>query len=64
MRVFIGGMEEYIGWPLAKYLARAETMRLADRDLFFGREWIEEVRSLKRQSDLSLAPSWSAKQRS
>jgi len=44
MRVFIAGMDGYIGWPLAMYLA-SRGHEVGGADLFFRRAWVEEVGS-------------------
>src|SRR5829696_1150828 len=44
MRVFIAGMDGYIGWPLAMYLA-SRGHEVGGADLFFRREWVDEVGS-------------------
>lgn len=42
MRVFIAGIDGYLGWPLAQYLsARGHTV--AGVDLLLRREWVAEV---------------------
>ena len=44
MRIFIAGMDGYLGWSLAQYL----TMRgheIAGADLFLRRKWVEEMGS-------------------
>ncbi len=44
MRVFIAGMDGYLGWALAQYLtARGHTV--AGADLFLRRKWVEEMSS-------------------
>src|SRR5829696_4624090 len=44
MRIFIAGIDGYIGWPLAMYLAN-RGHEVGGTDLFFRREWVEEVGS-------------------
>ena len=44
MRVFIGGIDGYIGWPLAMYLA-SQGHQVGGADLFLRRRWVEEVGS-------------------
>lgn len=44
MRVFIAGIDGYLGWPLAQYLA-ARGHEVAGNDLFLRRKWVEEVGS-------------------
>ena len=42
MRVLIAGVDGYLGWPLAQYLA-ARGHEVAGIDLFFRRRWVEEM---------------------
>jgi UDP-sulfoquinovose synthase len=42
MRVFIAGVDGYLGWPLAQHLA-ARGHTVAGADLFLRRQWVEEV---------------------
>jgi UDP-sulfoquinovose synthase len=42
MRVFIAGIDGYLGWPLAQYLT-ARGHEVAGADLFLRRSWVEEV---------------------
>ncbi|MCY3917250.1 MAG: NAD-dependent epimerase/dehydratase family protein [Chloroflexi bacterium] len=42
MRVFIAGIDGYLGWPLAVYL-RARGHEVAGADLLLRREWVAEV---------------------
>lgn len=42
MRVFIAGIDGYLGWPLAIYLT-AHGHEVAGADLMLRREWVEEV---------------------
>jgi UDP-sulfoquinovose synthase len=44
MRVFIAGMDGYLGWSLAQYLA-ARGHDVAGADLFLRRQWVEEMGS-------------------
>ena len=44
MRVFIAGMDGYLGWPLALYLM-ALGYEVAGCDLFLRRKWVEEMGS-------------------
>lgn len=44
MKVFIAGIDGYLGWPLAQYLA-ARNHEVAGTDLFLRRKWVEEVGS-------------------
>jgi UDP-sulfoquinovose synthase len=44
MKVFIAGVDGYLGWPLAQYLA-ARGHQVAGNDLFLRRKWVEEVGS-------------------
>jgi UDP-sulfoquinovose synthase len=45
MRVFIAGVDGYLGWALAQYLA-ARGHEVAGSDAFLRRQWVEEVGSL------------------
>lgn len=45
MRVFIAGMDGYLGWPLAQYLT-ARGHDVAGCDLLLRRAWVEEVGSI------------------
>ncbi len=42
MRVFIAGVDGYLGWSLALYLA-ACGHEIAGGDLFLRRRWVEEA---------------------
>jgi UDP-sulfoquinovose synthase len=42
MRVFIAGIDGYLGWPLAQYLT-ARGHEVAGCDTFSRRQWVEEV---------------------
>ena len=42
MRVFIAGIDGYLGWPLAQYLA-ARGHEVAGADLFLRRGWVDEM---------------------
>lgn len=42
MRVFIAGIDGYLGWPLAQYLT-ARGHEVAGADLLLRREWVAEV---------------------
>ena len=42
MRVFIAGMDGYLGWSLAQYLV-ARGHQVAVADLFLRRRWVEEM---------------------
>lgn len=42
MRVFIAGMDGYLGWPLAMYLAR-RGHKVFGADAFFRRKWVREI---------------------
>jgi len=42
MRVFIAGVDGYLGWSLAQYLAY-RGHEVAGGDLFFRRQWVEEI---------------------
>jgi UDP-sulfoquinovose synthase len=44
MRVFIAGVDGYLGWALAQYLM-ARGHDLAGADIFFRRRWVEEMGS-------------------
>ncbi len=44
MRVFIAGIDGYLGWSLALYLA-ARGHEIAGADLFLRRQWVEEMGS-------------------
>ena len=44
MRVLIAGMEGYLGWPLALYLA-TRGHQVGGADLFLRRQWVEEMGS-------------------
>src|SRR5207244_3371007 len=44
MKVFIAGIDGYLGWPLAQYLA-ARGHDIAGTDMFLRRQWVEEVGS-------------------
>ncbi|HIE55003.1 MAG TPA: NAD-dependent epimerase/dehydratase family protein, partial [Chromatiaceae bacterium] len=44
MRVFIAGIDGYLGWSLAQYLA-ARGHEIAGADLFLRRRWVEEMGS-------------------
>jgi UDP-sulfoquinovose synthase len=44
MRVFIAGVDGYLGWSLANYLA-AKGHLVAGADMFFRRHWVEEMGS-------------------
>lgn len=44
MRVFIAGIDGYLGWSLAQYLA-ARGHEIAGADLFLRRQWVEEMGS-------------------
>ncbi len=45
MRVFIAGIDGYLGWSLAQYLS-ARGHEVAGADTFFRRAWVEEVGSV------------------
>ncbi len=45
MRVFIAGIDGYLGWALAQYLA-ARGHQIAGNDVFLRRKWVEEVGSI------------------
>jgi UDP-sulfoquinovose synthase len=44
MRVFIAGIDGYLGWPLAQYLT-ARGHEVGGADTFFRRRWVEEMGS-------------------
>ena len=44
MRVFIPGVDGYLGWALAQYLV-ARGHEVAGCDLFLRRKWVEEIGS-------------------
>jgi UDP-sulfoquinovose synthase len=44
MRVFIAGIDGYLGWTMAQYLA-ARGHEVAGADLFLRRRWVEEMGS-------------------
>ncbi len=44
MRVFIAGVDGYLGWSLAKYLAR-RGHEVGGADIFYRRKWVEEMGS-------------------
>jgi UDP-sulfoquinovose synthase len=44
MRVFIAGIDGYLGWPLALFLT-ARGNEVAGADIFFRRKWVEEMGS-------------------
>lgn len=44
MKVFIAGIDGYLGWPLAQYLA-ARGHEVAGNDMLLRRQWVEEVGS-------------------
>jgi UDP-sulfoquinovose synthase len=44
MRIFIAGMDGYLGWSLAQYLT-ARDHEVAGADLFLRRKWVEEMGS-------------------
>jgi len=44
MRIFIAGMDGYLGWSLAQYLTRRKH-EVAGADLFLRRKWVEEMGS-------------------
>lgn len=44
MRIFIAGIDGYLGWPLAQYLA-VRGHEVAGADGFFRRQWVEEMGS-------------------
>jgi UDP-sulfoquinovose synthase len=44
MRVYIAGLDGYLGWPLAQYLA-ARGHTVAGADAYYRRKWVEEIGS-------------------
>lgn len=44
MRILVAGIDGYLGWPLAQYLA-ARGHKVAGVDAYFRRKWVEEVGS-------------------
>ena len=44
MRIFIAGMDGYLGWPLAQHLAVRGHV-VAGADLFLRRQWVQELGS-------------------
>jgi UDP-sulfoquinovose synthase len=56
MRVWIAGIDGYLGWPLAQYLT-ARGHHVAGADLLLRRQWVEEVGSV------SALPVYSYKER-
>lgn len=44
MKVLIAGVDGYLGWPLAQYLA-ARGHSIAGIDKFLRRQWVEEIGS-------------------
>ncbi len=44
MRVFIAGIDGYLGWPLAQYLT-ARGHEVAGTDRYLRRQWVEEMNS-------------------
>jgi UDP-sulfoquinovose synthase len=45
MRVFVAGIDGYLGWPLAQYLT-ARGHEVAGADLLLRRQWVEEIGSI------------------
>lgn len=44
MKIFIAGLDGYLGWSLAQYLT-ARGHEVAGADIFFRRQWVEEMGS-------------------
>jgi UDP-sulfoquinovose synthase len=44
MRIFIAGVDGYLGWPLAQYLASRDH-EVAGADLYLRRQWVSEMGS-------------------
>lgn len=42
MKVFVAGVDGYLGWPLAQYLA-SRGHQIAGTDRFLRRQWVEEI---------------------
>ena len=53
MRMFIAGMDGYLGWPLAQHLA-GRGHEVAGADALFRRSWVEEMGSV---SAIPIAPT-------
>lgn len=54
MRVYIAGMDGYLGWPLAQYLT-ARGHEVMGSDLFLRRQWVEEMGSHSAMPILDMA---------
>ena len=52
MRVFVAGIDGYLGWPLAIYLS-AHGHHVAGADLLLRREWVAEVGGISAQPIVS-----------
>ena len=52
MRVFVAGIDGYLGWPLAIYLS-AHGHEVAGADLLLRREWVAEVGGISAQPIVS-----------
>src|ERR1700734_137766 len=52
MRMFIAGMDGYLGWSLAQHLVR-EGHEVAGADALYRRSWVEEMGSV---SAIPIAP--------
>ncbi|RMG83338.1 MAG: NAD-dependent epimerase/dehydratase family protein [Chloroflexi bacterium] len=48
MRVFIAGIDGYLGWALAQYLV-AHGHEVAGNDTFYRRKWVEEMGGISAQ---------------
>ena len=48
MRVFIAGIDGYLGWPLAIHLS-AHGHQVAGADLLLRRQWVAEVGGVSAQ---------------
>lgn len=59
MRVFIAGVDGYLGWPLAQYLA-GRGHEVAGADKFLRREWVAEMGSTSMMPILSMPERLSA----
>jgi UDP-sulfoquinovose synthase len=45
MRIFIAGIDGYLGWSLARHLTE-RGHEVAGADIFFRRQWVEEMKSI------------------
>ena len=44
MRIFVAGLDGFLGWSLAQHLA-ARGHEVAGADIFFRRQWVDEMGS-------------------